>query len=502
MTGELIRKTIRFERAVGTGEAQTMVQTGAMLTGGDRDIVVVSTQARPVVGVCEVIAGGVSVQGTVEFCTLYLTQEGLLRSRSAQTGFDAVVPVEGAQSGMKARVMITLSSVNGEERDGRLEISADLHMEALVLEVIERETAAEMQTDAPMAVKTVSLDTMRTAARGQVRETFTENFALENAAYTRVALCQARAIVERVEAGDGVVAVSGDVAVDSLLAGADTDSPVGWQREQIPFALEIVGDDFTPDMQIDVQARVRDLVGDVVFMADDGEEEGNLRVEYVLELTAEGSLTSSTEVIADAYPLNEEPFRAVSAQISYLQAQEETEQAETVSAVQDLPQDTTVEAVFAESAALDIVHGDYIGTEGLMHVTLLCRTAGQENMSVLEQDVPFAVEFDHIPEGAQMVCVEIGAVEAEKLSAAQVRVRAAVRMQALNVQSGQAAVLDDISFEGEPVVLPTGVVLVYPEDGESLWDVARRYRIREQALRERNPEEKAPLLIYRRLTGF
>lgn len=137
-----------------------------------------------------------------------------------------------------------------------------------------------------------------------------------------------------------------------------------------------------------------------------------------------------------------------------------------------------------------------------MHVTLLCRTAGQENMSVLEQDVPFAVEFDHIPEGAQMVCVEIGAVEAEKLSAAQMQVRAAVRMQALNVQSGQAAVLDDISFEGEPVVLPTGVVLVYPEDGESLWDVARHYRIREQALRERNPEEKAPLLIYRRLTGF
>lgn len=353
-----------------------------------------------------------------------------------------------------------------------------------------------------MAVKTVSLDTMRTAARGQVRETFTENFALKNAAYTRVVLCQARAIVEHVEAGDGVVAVSGNVAVDSLLAGADPDSPVGWQREQVPFALEIVGDDFTTDMQIDVQARVRDLVGDVVFMADDGEEEGNLRVEYVLELIAEGSMTSSTEVIADAYPLNEEPFRAVSAQISYLQAQEEMEQAEMVSAVQDLPQDTTVEAVFAEPAALDIVHGDSIGTEGLMHVSLLCRTAGQESMSVLEQDVPFAVDFDRIPEGAQMVCVEIGAVEAEKLSAAQVQVRAVVRMQALNVQSGQAAVLDDISFEGEPVVLPTGVVLVYPEDGESLWDVARRYRVREQALRERNPEEKAPLLIYRRLTGF
>ena len=50
--------------------------------------------------------------------------------------------------------------------------------------------------------------------------------------------------------------------------------------------------------------------------------------------------------------------------------------------------------------------------------------------------------------------------------------------------------------------LPAGAVLYYPEPGQTLWDVARRYRISEEALRARNPDGKAPLLVYRRLTGF
>ena len=63
-------------------------------------------------------------------------------------------------------------------------------------------------------------------------------------------------------------------------------------------------------------------------------------------------------------------------------------------------------------------------------------------------------------------------------------------------------VLEEVAFEGEPVQLPAGAVLYYPEPGQTLWDVARRYRVSEEALRAHNPDEKPPLLVYRRLTGF
>ena len=47
-----------------------------------------------------------------------------------------------------------------------------------------------------------------------------------------------------------------------------------------------------------------------------------------------------------------------------------------------------------------------------------------------------------------------------------------------------------------------GAVLYYPKPEETLWEVARRYRIAEEELRQRNPEGKSPVLVYRRLTSF
>ena len=64
------------------------------------------------------------------------------------------------------------------------------------------------------------------------------------------------------------------------------------------------------------------------------------------------------------------------------------------------------------------------------------------------------------------------------------------------------AVVTEIAEEGEPVALPVGAVLYYPKPEETLWEVARRYRIAEEELRQRNPEGKSPVLVYRRLTSF
>ena len=84
--------------------------------------------------------------------------------------------------------------------------------------------------------------------------------------------------------------------------------------------------------------------------------------------------------------------------------------------------------------------------------------------------------------------------------------RAGDERHLLNVMSfpppTDIAVVTEIAEEGEPVVLPVGAVLYYPKPEETLWEVARRYRIAEEELRQRNPEGKSPVLVYRRLTSF
>ena len=66
-------------------------------------------------------------------------------------------------------------------------------------------------------------------------------------------------------------------------------------------------------------------------------------------------------------------------------------------------------------------------------------------------------------------------------------------------------VLQEVAFEGEAVALPHGIVLYYPEENETLWDVAKHYRVPLQTLQKHNPagkDGKTPLLVYRRLTAF
>ena len=80
--------------------------------------------------------------------------------------------------------------------------------------------------------------------------------------------------------------------------------------------------------------------------------------------------------------------------------------------------------------------------------------------------------------------------------------RVPLTLTAERVETSTLPVVGEISEEGAPVALPVGAVLYYPQPGETLWEVARRYRTTEEALRQRNPEGKSPVLVYRRLTEF
>ena len=506
MAGRLLKENRWIEGAVGQGSAQAQAAAAVMLSGGDREVTVVCVRARPALLSCEVQTDGVAVQGTVEFAALYLTEEGALRQRGAQAGFTAVIPVPGAGPKMRARVLVTAAEETAREQDGRMELGAVLHLEGLVTQGAERALARDIQSDGEMAVRTASLPLLRPEVHGQTNLAVAENFPLDDEAFTRVALYEARPEVLQVLPGDGAVEVTGEVTVDSLLAGADAAAPVGWQREVIPFSVEVTDDGFTAEMQVTATARVRDLVSEVVFNADDGQE-GNLHIEYVLEVTADGLAGADVPVLADAYPLSEEPFRAQTAQVDYLRAMETHRQEQQAAVQVELPAQApalqSMVGAFASPAALDVTPGDGgVRAEGLLRIALLYRAPGREGLACVVQEAPFSVEYDAIPAEAQAWRMELTGAQAERQSPTQAQVRVGLRLEALEAVSGSGQVLEEVAFEGEPVQLPAGAVLYYPEPGQTLWDVARRYRISEEALRARNPDGKAPLLVYRRLTGF
>ena len=397
MAGKLLKENIPVERLVGQGSAQATAETSVMLSGGDRNVSLVSCRALPSIGTVEVQTGGVAVQGTTEFSALYLTQAGELFSRDAQASFSAVLQVEEAAPKMRATVRATVCSAGAEEKDGRMDFSATLCLEGFVVQPAVEALATGVDAPVAMAVKTARLETLNQAVRAQEREAFAENFPLTDPAYTRVVNSGARVQVDNVLVEDGEVEVTGSVTVDSLLSGAEAGGPVGWQSETIPFSEEIEGEGFRPGVQAIVTAHVRGLKSEVVFNQDDDVQEGNLRIEYILELEAEAREPAATEVLADAYPLTEDPFAAVQEEVRFIHEDEQLEQTQTLLLEVELPAASPglgeILGAFAEPVALDIVGEESAQAEGLMRVSLLYRTGGEVPLAVYEREVPFALEF-------------------------------------------------------------------------------------------------------------
>ena len=506
MAGRLHREEMPVERLVGTGSVQIQAENSVMLSGGDREVTLISVQAVPELKQTEAQTGGVAVQGAVECRVLYLDGEGQLRTRNAQAGFAAVMPVPDAEPGMQVQVMPTVTGAEASERDGKLDLSVQVSLEGLVRSREEVPLPTGLEGDAPMAEQHSALPVLRRTAVAVERRTFSENFPLDDESYTRVVTTEAQARIEQTVPTEGMVTVSGSVLVDNLMAGGENDAPIRWQAESLPFEIDVTDAGFAADQQVSAVARVRDLTSEVVFRQDGEEEEGNLHIEYVLEIVVTAQEEEEHSVVNDAYPLDGEPFRAEQTEIGSITSDETVGQTQIISAEIELPPEIPAMheliGAFSAPVALETVGDDAAHAEGLMRVTLLYRP--QDDPAALAsytQEIPFALDFDRISGLSQISGAQIGRVESEKLAPDRAQVRIPLTLTAEKVETASVPVLADVAFEGEPASLPKGVVLYYPREGESEWEIAKRFRFSQEALQKRNPEGKAPYLIFRRLTG-
>lgn len=234
MAGKLCKENIPVERLVGRGSAQATAETSVMLSGGDRNVALVSCRALPALGAVEVQTGGVAAQGTVEFSALYLTQEGALFSREAQANFSAVMQVEEAAPRMRARVRATIERVEAEEKDGRLDFAAEIRLEGVVVEAAAEALGTGIESETPMAERRARLWARVRAAQGETRLAVSETFPLADPAFARVVYAEAHAQTDPAKVRDGAAEVSGAVTVDCLLPARRARRPSAGSARRSP----------------------------------------------------------------------------------------------------------------------------------------------------------------------------------------------------------------------------------------------------------------------------
>lgn len=100
---------------------------------------------------------------------------------------------------------------------------------------------------------------------------------------------------------------------------------------------------------------------------------------------------------------------------------------------------------------------------------------------------PFHMTFAAQAEEDGMISLACGDVDAVAITSDRVELRYVMHLSASSMQTQPARLIT------EALPVPSGptdgsIVLYFTQPGERLWDIARRYRVAEAALRALNPE--------------
>jgi len=507
MALKVIKQGIEVERLVGESEIQTQVRAEALVPGAGREsAAVLMADGFAVVSGVEAQNDRAVVSGTVHCQAAYrLGQEGGARALTAQAPFEQIAEIEGVTPKMSVQTECGVDHVEAVYESGHMIFYVTVTLRVRVCSLDTVEAASDVEGVEGVQRKTQEICSAKLNAETSDSVTLEDEVKLPAALNARVTLMQwAEPVVERTERDLGGVRVSGEVKVEALIASGVLTRPVALVRYALPFERLISLPDWIAG-EPEAAAEVSRLKVDV-DEAEEGEE-AELEIRCSLNITVRMNGQDCMTVLTDVYSTGDTMLEGsvqtlrLCAGVRTCQGQESFRS--TMLLPEGAPGVGTVLAVRVHPVVSGWRQdGGQTLAEGVLEATVLYMQAGEEVLSSAQAELPFAIRMDCAPgEGAWIRAAATDA-EATALMSDRLELRCTLRAQAAERTAMEAAVLTDV-WEAEAVSLPGGVGICYPQPGETLWSIGKKYRISEASLRAANGDaEEAqtgkPLLILRR----
>lgn len=490
MDMQVIRENIRMEQPLGTGHAVAVVTGEVTLPGGLREETrVLAATASASAESAEATAGRVNVRGRTVFHVLY-TQGDPTKVSAIEASADFVQPCEvtGVQGRALADAAVNVQRVEARASGGRLSLRAEINVSARATSVQPVEAVTGVEGSDSVEVLTQTQELCRTAAMGSGDVLLREELALPDALQIRETLfAQAWPVLEAATGGVGRVGLSGQVLLEAVHASDLPERPVVITRHSIPFAqgVEISGED---GERLSGAVTVRD-----VAVASQADGEGmTMRAEVLLGLEARVDTMETVSVLQDAYTTDGDDLRISGQQLVCRTGSQRATSAETGKATLRMPDAAppvrTVLAAFVRPAPETRENtGGRTTLSGTLDTTLLYMTDNADAPVSVRLSEPFRATFAaDVPENA-LVTLAATETEVTPITSDRVELRCILRMEASAETHQPLRVASDGQIV-PPADVPTDVVLCYPQPGEGLWDIARRYRVPVEGVRSLNPD--------------
>lgn len=489
MEETVLRESVEVERLAAEATEQTLVEGEVALPGGIREeATVLGCEARLVISSVEPQTDRLAMDGTVVFQVLYRQGDDTVRVLEANCAFNHLTDMEGVDARMHPQVTGSVQSALAQPVSGRMRLRAVVDVAARVFSPEQIAVVTGVTGVAGLQTLEQTYTLTRHAAAGHASALLREEFDLTPPpAILETLYARATPHVRSVSGGEGRAMVEGDVTLEVYHAGADPDAPLVVTQHLFPFeqAVDLHGE---PGDDIHASVQVQDVVASSV---DSGDGMRVLRTETVLDVEVESYTESTVQSLRDAYTLSGEALTLKTKPLTCFAGVQDvtaTESDKLVLALQDGA--PPVGRVLAALLTPTMTNSEQVGgrtvVEGILDTQVMYTPSNSGSITGIRQEIPFRIAFQGaLPVGAT-VGLKAQDVQAEGIASDRIELKYRMELEADAIR-GQSVTLpvDVQTVKAAPE--RSGLIMIWPQKGETLWDIAKRTRVTADSITTLNP---------------
>ena len=491
MALETDRQTLELENLIGARAAQVLVRAEALVPGAGRDAIEpLLADASLYISQTDLQTDRVVLEGSVTCQAAYRQgEESTLKALTAQTTLNHVIEIPGAQPGMLCRVQGRAVHVDARYENGHMVFQVTCDLSAQVLHLTPAQVITGISGAEGLQATSREITSVKLAAEATELALLKDAVALPAALDARTSLMDWAAIeIESVEPDLGGARVKGRLLVDTLVSSGVAGRPAVVVR--CPLALDqlvelpewLMGDVFA---ECDLRA-IRSRV-------EPTGEDGDMRLACEAEVRVRvlANATDRANALTDVYATQgasldvERETLRLCAEASQRRVSDVVRG--TVLLGENAPAVGTVVAVKAVP-----VIGEWRGengqgrVDGVIEAQVLYLPGGSDVPAAAEAELPFTVTVPQALNERSIVDIQVLSAEANALMGDRLEMKLNLSIACQTRRREAVEVVEEVE-EGEPIQRRSGIVIRWPDAGETAWDIGKRYAVPLEGVGEIEP---------------
>ncbi len=475
------RQTLEAEQLIGARNAQVLVRAEALVPGAGRDAIEpLLADATLFIAETDIQADRVVLEGNVSCQAVYRQgEEVIVRALTAQTTMNHVVEISGAQPGMLARVRGEVAHVDARYENGHMVFQVSCNLTVQVLRLAPEEVIVGVSGQEGLQTVYQSLESVKLAAEASELALLRDSVALPAALDARTALMDWVALeIEEVAPDLGGVRVKGKALVETLVSSGVPGRPAVLVRYPLPLdqLVELpewlVGNVFA-------EADVRGVRSQVEPAAEDGDMRLSCEVEIRVRVIA--NATDRAEALTDIYATRGNALDVDRETLELCAAAGQVRVTEVVRGTVLIGENapgvgTVIAAQVHPSIGEWRVENGQGRVEGVIETRVMYMPGGSDLPASAEAELPFSLTVPHALNDESLIDIQVLSAEANALMSDRLEMKLQLSVTCETRRRERVRIVEEIE-EKEPLQRRPGIVIRWPEAGETPWDIGKRYAV-------------------------